>query len=53
MYFMAETNRASIFNSLAQDDTEPGTSLLREIQDAYKKIIIDNTNKNTVTTTAP
>ncbi len=53
MYFMAGTNRAAIFNNLAQDDTEPGTSLLREIQDAYKKIIIDNTNKNTVTTTAP
>ncbi len=53
MYFMAETNRASVFNNLAQDDTEPGTSLLREIQDAYKKIIIDDTTTQTLTTTAP
>jgi len=53
MYFMAETNRAAIFNNLAQDDTEPGTELLREIQDSYKKIIIDNTNTKTVTATAP
>jgi len=53
MYFMAETNRASVFNSLAQDDTEPGMSLLREIQDSYKKIIIDDNSTQTVTTTAP
>ena len=53
MYFMAETNRASVFNNLAQDDTEPGTSLLREIQDAYKKIIIDDNTTQTLTTTAP
>ena len=53
MYFMAETNRASVFNSLAQDDTEPGMTLLREIQNSYKKIIIDDNSTQTVTTTAP
>jgi len=53
MYFMAETNRASVFNNLAQDDTELGVSLLRKIQDEYKKIIIDDIATQTVTTNAP
>ncbi len=53
MYFMAETNRAAVFNNLALDETPPGMDLVREVQDSYKKIIIDNTNTNTVTTTAP
>ena len=53
MYFMAETNRASVFNNLAQDDTQPGQDFLREIQNSYKKIILDRTTNNTVTTTAP
>ena len=46
MFYMAPTNRAVVMNALASDPVDPQLSLLKSIQDAYKKIIIDEENNN-------
>ncbi len=40
-FFMLPTNQATIFNQLVMDSTPTGRQTLQQVQDAYKKIIIE------------
>lgn len=41
MFYMAPTNRAVLKNALASDPTDPTLTLLKSVQEAYQKIIIE------------
>ena len=41
MFYMAPTNRAVLMNAFASDETDPTLTLMKSVQDSYKKIIIE------------